>query len=215
MTWLDISGYAAASAVLATFCMKTMRPLRIVALCSNVLFVVYGFYGGVYPVLGLHLILFPVNLLRLIQFQRLTRRVATAAATDLSMAGVLPLMQRRRVRAGETIFRKGDPADRIYYVGSGTVAIGETGVRIGPGEIFGEIGVFSPQGQRTATILAATDCELYELTETKAHELYFQNPDFGFALLRLIIGRLLDNARHQAPSQAMPPVETKGLTSDS
>jgi hypothetical protein len=59
MLWIDLVGYAASSVVLATFCMKTMRPLRILALASNVLFVVYGFFGGIYPVLILHVVLFP------------------------------------------------------------------------------------------------------------------------------------------------------------
>jgi len=194
----ELLGYVAALAVLATFCMKTMRPLRIVALFSNVVFALYGFFDGLYPVLALHVILFPVNLARLIQFQKLTRRVQTAAATDLSVASILPLMSRRKVRAGETVFRKGDVADRLYYVGSGAVQIGETGVEIKAGEVFGEIGVFAPDRRRTATIIAAADCELYELTLAKAHELYFQNPGFGFAILRLIIARLLDNARHGA-----------------
>jgi CRP/FNR family cyclic AMP-dependent transcriptional regulator len=194
-------GYLAAFAVLATFCMKTMRPLRIIGLVSNVLFALYGFYDGLYPVLALHLILFPVNLLRLIQFQRLTRQVKAAAATDLSMTSLLHLMHRRKVRAGETIFRKGDIADRLYYVGSGEVTISESGIRIKAGAVFGEIGVFAPTQLRTATIIAAKDAELYELTVAKTHELYFQNPAFGFAILRLIIARLLDNARQATPHQ--------------
>ena len=46
MLWINPVGYTASSVVLATFCMKTMRPLRILALGSNVLFVVYGFSAG-------------------------------------------------------------------------------------------------------------------------------------------------------------------------
>ncbi len=178
-----------------------MLPLRVVGLCSNVLFATYGFLGGIYPVMVLHIVLFPVNLWRLVQLQRLTRRVQASAVTDLSVTDLLPLMQRSRFRAGDTVFRKGDAADRLYYVTSGTVAISETGIAIGTGELFGEIGVFAPDRRRTATIAAATDCELYELSLAKAHELYFQNPAFGFAILRLIIGRLLDNARH-VPAEA-------------
>ncbi len=196
MLWIHALGSAASLAVLATFCMRTMMPLRIVALFSNVLFAAYGFVDGLYPVLVLHIILFPVNLWRLVQFRQLTNRVQRAAATDLSVTDLLPLMQRRLVQAGETVFRKGEEADRLYYVGSGTATLAETGIPIAAGEVFGEIGVFAPDRKRTATIVAATDCELYELSLAKAHELYFQNPAFGFAILRLIIGRLVDNARH-------------------
>lgn len=190
----NILGYAASSAVLASFCMKTMRPLRILAVGSNVLFACYGFLDGVYPVLILHVILFPINLLRLVQVQRLTRHVATAAASGLSMAELLPFMRRHAVRAGETVFRKGDYADGMHYIGSGRVEITELGVALGAGEVFGEIGLFAPDQKRTATVVAATDCDLYVLSEAKARELYFQDPGFAFAILRLITMRLLENA---------------------
>ncbi len=65
MPWVDILGYAASAAVLATFCMSTMLLLRILALISNVLFIFYGYFDHIYPVLTLHAILFPVNMFRL------------------------------------------------------------------------------------------------------------------------------------------------------
>lgn len=198
MLWINLAGYAASSMVLATFCMKTMRPLRILALASNVLFAVYAFCGGLYPVLILHVVLFPINLARLVQLQRLTRRVAAAATGDLSMADLLPFMHQRRVRAGETLFRKGDVADRLYYIDRGMAEITELGISLGAGEIFGEIGIFAPDRRRTASVVAATDCELYDLSEAKARELYFQNPSFGFAVLRLITMRLLEHTTRYA-----------------
>ncbi len=42
-----------------------MIPLRVFAIVSNVLFCSYGYIDHLYPVLFLHAILFPVNLLRL------------------------------------------------------------------------------------------------------------------------------------------------------
>jgi hypothetical protein len=38
---IDIFGYAASILVFVTFCMKDMVPLRVVALASNVAFLVY------------------------------------------------------------------------------------------------------------------------------------------------------------------------------
>jgi CRP/FNR family cyclic AMP-dependent transcriptional regulator len=57
MSWVEILGYAASAAVLATFCMSTMVPLRVLALVSNVLFAVYGYMDNLHPVLILHLVL--------------------------------------------------------------------------------------------------------------------------------------------------------------
>jgi CRP/FNR family transcriptional regulator, cyclic AMP receptor protein len=49
MDWVNLLGYAAAASVLATFCMRTMIPIRILALVSNVLFCLYGYLGNLYP----------------------------------------------------------------------------------------------------------------------------------------------------------------------
>jgi len=66
---VDGTGFAAASLVLATFCMRSMNALRWVAIASNVAFIVYGYLGGLAPVLLLHVLLLPVNLYRLAQLR--------------------------------------------------------------------------------------------------------------------------------------------------
>jgi CBS domain-containing protein len=73
MSFVDVLGYAASAAVLATFCMSTMIALRIVALISNVLFVAFGISDHVYPVLLLHAVLFPVNAVRVVDFYRMSQ----------------------------------------------------------------------------------------------------------------------------------------------
>jgi hypothetical protein len=69
MSWIDIVGYAAALAVLASFCMSTIVSLRILAIVSNVLFGLYGLLAHLYPVFFLHSILLPVNVFKLAQMQ--------------------------------------------------------------------------------------------------------------------------------------------------
>jgi hypothetical protein len=65
MNLSDGLGYLASSAVLVTFLMTRMTPLRVIAIVSNVLFITFGFLEHIYPVLFLHLILLPINLWRL------------------------------------------------------------------------------------------------------------------------------------------------------
>ena len=67
MRWLDLLGFAAALAVLAGFSMNSIRPLRRLALASNVLFVLYGLLAHIYPVFVLHMILMQINLVKLRQ----------------------------------------------------------------------------------------------------------------------------------------------------
>jgi CRP/FNR family transcriptional regulator, cyclic AMP receptor protein len=192
---IDLLGYAASAAVLATFCMSTMIPLRILALGSNVLFASYGYFEHLYPVLILHSILFPINLIRLMQFRRLIRDVADSHRADLSIKSLLPYMTARNLRAGQTLVSKGERADRLYYLVDGQLEITDIGKVLHPGAVVGEIGVFARNQERTATIVSHTNCRLYELSEQKAKELYFQDRPFGFAVLQLIISRLLENNR--------------------
>jgi len=73
-------GYLASLLVLATFCMRDMVSLRVVAIASNFAFIAYGSLAGISPVLLLHVVLLPVNLLRLAESVRsVLRRRAEAA----------------------------------------------------------------------------------------------------------------------------------------
>ena len=63
-------GYLASALVLATFCMRDMVSLRWVAITSNLAFIAYGTLADLGPVLALHVVLLPVNVLRLAQSLR-------------------------------------------------------------------------------------------------------------------------------------------------
>ncbi len=200
MSWIDLLGYAASASVLITFCMSTMVPLRTVAICSNVLFASYGALAHIYPVLILHTILLPVNAVRLYQILDLIKRVRAAELAELSVEILLPLMSKRKLKAGEVLVRKGEKADSMYYLASGTMKIVEVDKTIGPGTVLGEIGIFARDQKRTATVESIDDCEIYEISESRTKQLYFQNPAFGFAMMKVVIGRLVENAAIQQPA---------------
>ena len=96
-------------------------------------------------------------------------------------------------------------ADRLFYVLDGELEVAELGKRLKRGPLIGEIGVFAPEHERTATILCHTDCHLLEISESTAKQLYFQDRSFGFAILKLIINRLLENNRRLMESAADRP----------
>ncbi|MGY4282660.1 hypothetical protein ACVWXO_001880 [Bradyrhizobium sp. LM2.7] len=60
-------GSLASALVLITFTMKDMPMLRIIAVFSNIAFIAYGILDWL--VIGLHLLLLPLNLLRLKELQ--------------------------------------------------------------------------------------------------------------------------------------------------
>jgi CRP/FNR family transcriptional regulator, cyclic AMP receptor protein len=192
LPWVDLLGYAASLLVLATFCMNTMLPLRWVAIGSNVLFILFGYFARIYPVMMLHLVLFPLNAVKLFQIYRLVQVSVDTSRNGLSFQSLFPFMTMRRLRSGETLINKGDLADKLFYLQEGMIQIIEFDKTLGPGSLVGEIGVFASNHRRTATVKCQTDCVIYELAERKAVELYLQKPSFGYAVLQLIISRLLE-----------------------
>ncbi len=83
MNAFDAIGYLASLLVLGAFCMNDMRWLRLLAIASNFAFIAYGAMAGLGPVLLLHLVLLPVNLMRLSQslFRSLSQSPSAALCT--------------------------------------------------------------------------------------------------------------------------------------
>jgi len=148
----EVAGYLAAILVFLTFYMKTMIPLRIIGICSNCMFILYGSLDGLYPVLVLHLILLPLNGLRLREMLLLTQQVRRAAQGDLNMDWLKRFTSAHRARSGDVLFRKDDAADAMFFVVSGRYRLTEFGIDILPGEIVGELGLFALDKSRTQTL---------------------------------------------------------------
>ena len=207
----ESAGYIAAVLVFLTFYMKTMIPLRIVGICSNCAFIAYGYLDGLYPVLVLHIILLPLNGLRLREMLRLTTAVRGAAQSDFEMDWLKPFMSSRRVNAGDILFRKGEIAGAMYFVVSGRYRLTEVGIDILPGEMVGELAMLAPDQSRTQTLECVEDGEMLQISYDQVKQLYYQNPRFGFYFLQLSARRLFrDIARLESELTAckLAAVET-------
>lgn len=77
--WRELIGYLASSLVLATFCVRDMASLRAFAIASNLAFISYGWLAGVHPVLALHVLLLPTNVVRLCQLLRVRQPCAAVS----------------------------------------------------------------------------------------------------------------------------------------
>lgn len=62
--FVDLVGFAAAFATVIAFCCKRMGPLRAAAIAANLLFITYSSMLGLMPVLLLHCVLLPLNVVR-------------------------------------------------------------------------------------------------------------------------------------------------------
>ncbi len=187
-------GYVASAITFLAYLMRSHMRLRQVAIASNIVFVIYGASLRMWPVLILHAALLILNAIRLREIVLTQRAVAAALdRTDLSLEWLAPYMKRVRFGPGETIFRKGDRADKVYCVLKGSIEIDEIGVLLGPRTLLGEIGVFSPTHTRTLGASTPNGVSLLVITREELLGLYRHHPEFGIYLLQLITKRLLEN----------------------
>jgi hypothetical protein len=71
---VEIIGFFAAGMTVTAFYCTTMLTLRIAAIFANLLFIIYGSGLDLKPVLALHCILLPLNIMRLFKVMRERRR---------------------------------------------------------------------------------------------------------------------------------------------
>jgi CRP/FNR family transcriptional regulator, cyclic AMP receptor protein len=196
VTLLALASAALAGAlVLVSTFVKTMIPLRWLAVGSNVGFIVYGLLQPAPLMVVLHAALLPINLWRLRQMIELTRRVARLGGGQQLELWLRPYMRSQRRKAGDVIFARGDSADRMYFLVDGEIELPEVGGRLGSGQMFGEIAFFAPDRRRTSSARCVTPCTLLSIDEDTFKQLVYQNPEFGFEVVQLIAGRLSEDVR--------------------
>jgi CRP/FNR family cyclic AMP-dependent transcriptional regulator len=203
--WIVLAAWLASILVFCSFFMKTMIPLRIVAITSNVAFIAYallglnyGVFGRLYPILILHSCLLPLNVLRLRELRRLITAVREASDAN-ALEALVPYMKTEERHKGDVLFRAGDPPDKLYVIQSGRVVFPELDKRVSAGEVFGEVGLFALQQVRTVTAICEDDCRLATISGDKVLELYYENPRFGFFLIRLVSGYMRQSRGIGAP----------------
>lgn len=190
MDGIEAVGFLGAGLAVASAATGTMIPLRIAALGASALLLAYGFLVGSLPVMLAAGVPIPLHAWRLAQMLRLVRETERAASGDLSVDWLRPFGTSRRFRAGDVLFLKGDPAEEMYLIESGRFRIAEHGLDLGAGDIVGELGMLSPGNLRTGSLACVEAGSARCLTYSEVRQLYYQNPEFGFYLLRLTSERL-------------------------
>jgi CRP-like cAMP-binding protein len=198
------AGVAAALVIVSAF-VRTMIPLRWLAVGSNLGFIVYGLVHPSLLMVVLHSVLLPVNLWRVRQMVQLTRRVSAAADPRQLELWLRPYMRSREYKAGAILFERGAPADRLYFLAAGRVELPEVGRTLSAGQMFGEIAFFAPDRRRSSAARCATDCTVLSIDEVTFKELVYQNPDFGLEVVRLIAGRLSHDVQRLQAAPLPPP----------
>jgi CRP-like cAMP-binding protein len=115
-----------------------------------------------------------------------------------------------RYKAGERIFAEGDPSYYCYQVVRGRVDIvlspggrREVIASVGPGEVFGEMGVID-SGPRSATAIAAeeTECVVYGALDLL--DQFDENPATTIEVMKTLVKRLRQSNRRYSRIEAEP-----------
>jgi CRP-like cAMP-binding protein len=179
--------------VVATTTMRTMIPLRVFAILTNIVLIGTAIPSHNFLVIMVQSVVLVLNSYRLHQMLQLVRDVKKSVNSDLSMEWLKPFMTERKCAAGEVLFYKDEKAEDMLYIVSGRFRLVESGIEFPVGAIVGELGMLSPSNMRTQTLECVEAGVILSVSYTKVEELYVQNPAFGFYFLRLASARLFQN----------------------
>ena len=124
-----------------------------------------------------------------------------ATLDDLQREAVARLLTPRFAVPNERIVRKGDPGDSVFFIASGAVEVmlPERRVRLGTGEVFGEMALLTGQ-PRLADVVALTYCRLLVLRKLDFDRFMGTNPQAEAAIKRVAAERTAMNRAGGFPS---------------
>ena len=179
--------------VVATTTMRTMIPLRIFGILTNLVLIATAVPSRNYLIIMVQTVVLVLNSYRLHQMLQLVREVKKSVNSDLSMEWLKPFMTERKCEAGEVLFYKDEKAEEMLYIVSGRFRLVESGIELPVGAIVGELGMLSPSNVRTQSLECIGSGVILSVSYSKVEELYVQNPAFGFYFLKLASARLFQN----------------------
>lgn len=97
-----------------------------------------------------------------------------------------------KYQSGDTIFKEGEPGDRLYVVRRGKVELSVHGKpleTVEEGDIIGELSLID-RFARSATAIARSSCELIPVDEQRFRNLVSENPFFALHVMEVMAERL-------------------------
>jgi small-conductance mechanosensitive channel/CRP-like cAMP-binding protein len=130
------------------------------------------------------------------------------------------LMHEHCFPAGQTIFNQGDPGKSLFLIAEGVLDVYATvdGARdpvrldrMVPGDVFGEMSLLTGQ-PRSASVVAATECVVYELSKEHIDPLLRRRPEIAEHLADLMVHR--QQANRERKLRAGTPLPASDPKSD-
>jgi CRP-like cAMP-binding protein len=121
---------------------------------------------------------------------------------DDEVARIAEICSEQHFRSGQTIFKEGEPGNRLFIVSDGEVRVsrqvpgsGEEALAVlKPGACFGEMSVFD-RSERSTDAIANTDCTLLTITRSDFEMLLDFERDLGYKVLWAVVRLLSQRLR--------------------
>jgi len=120
---------------------------------------------------------------------------------DTSYEWPISYMKSREFKKGDILFKKGDKASKIFYIKKGSIKLEEINKRIGEGAVIGEMGLFSPFKERTATAVCETDLFAYTMDRNELVKLCQKDCYRVFNLMQLSFKRFIENITRETEAR--------------
>ncbi len=119
---------------------------------------------------------------------------------DQEIEFIAQIIKTGECKSGEVVMKEGEPGDSMYVIAEGEVQVTKTlTMKFGEDDfretdktltelraedlvVFGEMSLIT-RAERSATIVALTDCTLYEITRESFLGLARAKPDLGFKVM--------------------------------
>lgn len=122
-----------------------------------------------------------------------------AALSEQQVEEMAGLMNPVFTLPGEVLIRKGDEGDAAYFISSGAVEVraGDREIRLGTGDVFGELALLT-SGSRTADVISIAYCSLLRLDARDFNTFIAANPDVAAHIEAVAAKRMRENAGAQS-----------------
>lgn len=113
-------------------------------------------------------------------------------------AAIIPHIQLNYFPAEHTLFKEGDPGDKLYIIKVGMVKIFHPSdaerpiARLGPNDFFGEMSLFR-DAPRSASAMTLQDSEIFILEKADFYDLVLKNPKMANKLSEEFLNRIQEN----------------------
>lgn len=137
-----------------------------------------------------------------VDLQLIKKAAIFADLDDGEIERVAEVCKEQTFKFGQTIFKEGEPGNRLFIISGGDVRIsrnvpgtGEEALTVlKPGACFGEMAVFD-RSERSTDAIANTDCTLITITRSDFEMLLDFNRDIAYKVLGASVRLLCERLR--------------------